>query len=273
MSASLEISTEPKSLSERFQAIRGFSLDLVRTLETEDFVVQTMPDVSPAKWHLAHVSWFFENFLLAPHLPGYRVFHERFDYLFNSYYYQVGKMHRRAERGLLTRPTVAEVLEYRRYVDEHMLRLIEQCGEKCAALITLGLNHEQQHQELMLTDIKHVFSCNPLLPAFHELPEDPDLRAASLKFIAGDAGIQRVGHAGEGFAYDNEGPAHDVLLQPYEIANRPVTNAEYREFIKDGGYHDSVAIRWQRFLRMTGTGHSTGRKILKPNSRWAASVK
>ena len=225
-------------LAARFRAVREFTLALTATLEAEDFVVQSMPDASPAKWHLAHTSWFFENFLLAARVPGYRPFHARFDYLFNSYYYQVGQMHGRAERGLLTRPTVGEVMDYRAHVDEAMLRLIERAGDDSAfaALVTLGLNHEQQHQELLLTDIKHAFSCNPLQPVFRELPAATVNVTPELDFIDGASGIQRIGHDGNGFAYDNEGPAHEVLLQPHALANRLVTNGEYRAFIEDGGY-------------------------------------
>ncbi|HEX7047729.1 MAG TPA: ergothioneine biosynthesis protein EgtB [Gammaproteobacteria bacterium] len=241
------------SLATRFRAVRDFTVELTRTLETEDFVVQSMPEVSPAKWHLAHTSWFFENFLLQPHLADYREFNPHFGYLFNSYYYQVGQMHARTERGLLSRPTVREVMDYRQHVEEHMQRLIESADPAVTALITLGLNHEQQHQELLLTDIKHVFSCNPLKPAFRELPASPLDVTPELHFIDGVRGIQSIGHHGPGFAYDNEGPRHETLLQAHAIANRPVTNGEFRAFIDDGGYDraelwlsDGWAARHQR---------------------------
>ncbi len=224
-----------EGLAARYRAVRNFTVELTRTLETEDFVVQSMPEVSPAKWHLAHTSWFFENFLLRES-AGYREFHPRFGYLFNSYYYQVGQMHARTQRGLLTRPTVRDVMDYRRHVDEHMQRLIESAGEDARALVTLGLNHEQQHQELLLTDVKHVFSCNPLKPAFRELPSSPRNATPELHFIDGAEGIRSIGHQGGGFAYDNEGPRHEALLQPHALANRPVTNGEFRAFIDDGGY-------------------------------------
>lgn len=231
------VPASPAMLASRYRRTRDCTERLTDSLETEDFVIQTMPDVSPAKWHLAHTSWFFENFLLQPRLPGYRVVHERFDYLFNSYYYQVGDMHPRPERGLLSRPTVGEVFEYRRHVDEYMNILIDRHGEEpeVAALVELGINHEQQHQELLLTDIKHVFSKNPLHPAYHDIPESRG-NVPVLRFIEGPQDRQRIGHEGEGFAYDNEGPAHDVILKPYAIANRPVTNREFAEFIADGGY-------------------------------------
>lgn len=230
--------SSPADLAQRYRDVRCFSLDLTRTLEAEDFVVQSMADASPAKWHLAHTSWFFENFLLRERLAGYREFNSQFGFLFNSYYFQVGAMHRRAERGLLTRPTVREVLAYREHVDEHMLRLIEQRhgDAETVDLVTLGMNHEQQHQELLLTDIKHVFSCNPLKPAFREPVHKRRASIAELRFIDGVSGVQEIGHDGEGFFYDNESPRHHTYVQPHAIANRPVTNAEFRAFIEDGGY-------------------------------------
>jgi ergothioneine biosynthesis protein EgtB len=237
MAARPEIPAEPDLLHARYTACRAFSLALTESLATEDFVVQSMPDVSPTKWHLAHTSWFFENFLLQALLPGYRVFDEQYNFLFNSYYYQVGQMHLRAERGLLSRPPVETILEYRRHVDAHMAELIAQRGDEpgTVALITLGIHHEQQHQELMLADIKHVFSKNPLQPVYRTFSDAPS-RVPALSFIEGPADRQYIGHDGAGFAYDNEGPEHEVILQPYAIANRLVTNREYREFIADGGY-------------------------------------
>lgn len=227
------------SLAARFQQARDFTVALTRPLATEDFVVQSMPDVSPAKWHLAHTSWFFENFLLQPHLPGYRVFHPQFGYLFNSYYYQVGQMHRRIERGLLSRPTVEEIFQYREHVDTAMHRLLGDTNDTVAALIELGIHHEQQHQELLLTDIKHVFSCNPLQPAYHAIPADDNSDAGTLRFIDGASGVQVIGTDSAEFHFDNESPAHSVYIAPHAIANRPISNAEYRQFIDDGGYQRS----------------------------------
>jgi ergothioneine biosynthesis protein EgtB len=202
--------------------------------------LQSMPDASPAKWHLAHTSWFFETFLLAPRLPDYRPFHPDYGYLFNSYYQSVGGMHPRPARGLLSRPTVAELLAYRAHVDAHMQRLLAaQSGDAVLdALLTLGLNHEQQHQELLLMDVKHLFSLNPLRPAWRSLPEIPALRAAALKYVPRPAGQVSIGHAGTGFAFDNEMPRHPELVPAHAVAARPVTNAEYREFIRDGGYRE-----------------------------------
>ncbi|HEY4145102.1 ergothioneine biosynthesis protein EgtB [Pinirhizobacter sp.] len=224
-------------LSLRFAAVRARSLSLAAPLSAEDAMVQSMPDCSPAKWHLAHTSWFFEQFLLTPR-PGHRPYDERLNYLFNSYYQSVGAMHARPARGLLTRPSLDEVRDYRAWVDERVARLLDDnaLDDTEHAIVRLGTEHEQQHQELLLTDIKHAFSCNPLLPAYHEAPKPLPRQAVPLTFVAGAEGIVKVGHAGEDFSFDNEGPRHRVLLLPHALANRPVTNAEYLAFIADGGY-------------------------------------
>ena len=229
-----------KSLSARYVRIRDASLSLCAHLTIEDQVVQSMPDVSPTKWHLAHVTWFFERFVLLPHAEGYELFDEQFHYLFNSYYYTAGQMHARPRRGLLTRPTVAEVIEYRQHVDAAVLRRLENDVDRdLAFLVELGLNHEQQHQELMLTDIKHVLSCNPLQPAAHlELVSPTVIEPAPLTFIRGETGIREIGHAGDGFCFDNETPRHETLLHPHAIGSRLVTNGEYREFVRDGAYEN-----------------------------------
>ncbi|HXS88713.1 MAG TPA: ergothioneine biosynthesis protein EgtB [Steroidobacteraceae bacterium] len=226
-------------LAARYSHVRRVSLEICERLQTEDFVVQSMPDASPAKWHLAHTSWFFEQFLLKPLLTGYRAFHPDFEYLFNSYYQSVGRMHARPQRGLLTRPTVEEVLRYREHVDEHMLKLFRARpeDEKLLSVATLGMNHEQQHQELMLTDIKHLFSLNPLLPAYRAGGADESNdSAAPMHFIPFDGGILEIGASGKHFCFDNELPRHRTLVEPYALADRLVTNGEYLEFIRDGGY-------------------------------------
>jgi len=225
-------------LAARYSHIRRVSLEICEPLQTEDFVVQSMPDASPTKWHLAHTSWFFEQFLLKPLLAGYRAFHPDFEYLFNSYYQSVGRMHARPQRGLLTRPTVDEVLRYREHVDEHMQKLLRARpdDEKLLAVGTLGVNHEQQHQELMLTDIKHLFSLNPLLPAYRPGADEPNDAAAPMHFIPFDGGIREIGASGKHFCFDNELPRHRTLVEPYALADRLVTNGEYLEFIRDGGY-------------------------------------
>jgi len=229
-----------ESLPLHYSRVRAQSLSLCDTLAPEDFVVQSMPDVSPTKWHLAHTSWFFERFLLQEHLPDYVPFHDAYDYLFNSYYYTVGQMHRRPERGLLSRPTVREIMNYRRHVDEAMNRLLAGRGEEpdIAFLTTLGLHHEQQHQELILTDIKHVLSRNPVKPPMSdELKTPPRRTPGPMRWIRGLEGEQRIGATGEDFCFDNETPRHAELIHPHELASRLVTNREYLEFIEDGGYH------------------------------------
>jgi len=227
-----------ESHAARYRRIRALTTALCAPLETEDYVVQSMPDASPAKWHLAHTTWFFEQFLLKTHLPAYRPFHPRYEYLFNSYYESVGPMFQRADRGQLTRPTVREVLDYRRHVDEHMLRLIDsrENDERIDKLVTLGLNHEQQHQELLLTDIKHLFSRNPLQPAYRERSSSSSGSAAPLQFRSFDGGVREIGASGKGFCFDNETPRHKVYVQPFALADRPIVNSEYLEFIRDGGY-------------------------------------
>jgi ergothioneine biosynthesis protein EgtB len=246
--ASLLASGRSVSLAQRFADVRTVSVALCAPLETEDYVVQSMPDASPAKWHLAHTTWFFEQFVLLTHLPGYRVFDEQFGFLFNSYYEAVGPRHRRPERGMLTRPTVDEVLAYRQHVDEQVERLLRtrSAHEDLEQLIELGLHHEQQHQELILMDLKHLLSCNPLRPIYrpqlgpHPNPLPPAGEGASRgstpAFHAFPEGIYEVGHAGESFCFDNETPRHRVYLPSFALADRPVTNAEFAEFIRAGGY-------------------------------------
>ena len=228
----------PESMGTTYRCVRDATLALCATLAPEDTVAQSMPDASPAKWHLAHTTWFFEHFLLAHFDPAYRRLHDEWDYLFNSYYQTVGPMHARPQRGLLTRPTLHEVVEYRALVDGAMHELLQRRGgdRELQSRVELGLNHEQQHQELLLTDIQHLFSLNPLQPVFREAAAAPKSEPVPLRFIEGRWGIAEIGHAGDGFAYDNESPRHRELLHPHAIANRCVTNAEFREFIHDGGY-------------------------------------
>ncbi len=198
-----------------------------------------MPDASPIKWHLAHTSWFFETFVLEPHLPGYRAFNPAFRTLFNSYYNAVGDKYPRPQRGLLSRPSRAEVIAYRQHVDIGMralLQLPESAVEAGAALITLGINHEQQHQELMLTDLLHMLSCNPLEPAYVQADANRTGFAPPLTWVEHQAALVEIGHDGHGFAFDNEAPRHRQYLHRYALASRPVTNGEYLAFIADGGY-------------------------------------
>jgi ergothioneine biosynthesis protein EgtB len=224
------------ALVEDFRRVRDATVLLCQPLEDEDYVVQSMPDASPAKWHLAHTSWFFEEFVLRRAVGDYRPYDERFGYLFNSYYNAVGPMHERPNRGLLSRPTVAEVLAYRTHVDEQMQLLLANPAAVPAQTVTLGLHHEQQHQELLLTDIKHLFSCNPLKPVYQSR-EEPAWHAASpLSFVDFPGGLTEIGHGGPGFCFDNEEPRHRWYLQPFQLANRPVTNAEFLQFVRAGGY-------------------------------------
>lgn len=234
--ASLPVQEE--TLSAFYCRIRAVTTALCDPLEPEDLVVQSMPDASPAKWHLAHTSWFFEQFLLKPYLKRYEPFHPKYEYLFNSYYESVGPMHTRADRGLLTRPTASEVFSYREHVDHHMVELIESSVEddRIANIATLGLNHEQQHQELLLTDIKHLFSRNPLLPAYASSAPASAAEVAPLRFLPFEGGIKEVGATGKHFCFDNETPRHRALVEPFALADRLIVNSEYRDFIRDGGY-------------------------------------
>ena len=230
------------TLLEAYQRVRSLTLQLCATLEPEDMVVQSMPDVSPTKWHLAHVTWFFESFVLEHFDSSYSRFHEDYDFLFNSYYHSVGQMHARPKRGLLTRPPLADVLDYRKHVDDAMLALLQSRGseEELHQRVVLGLNHEQQHQELLLTDIKHVFSCNPMYPAVNDALAAPEpVIVGDYAYLDGVSGTQKVGADGNSFCFDNETPCHDALLHPHRIGSRLVTNGEYREFISLGGYKNS----------------------------------
>lgn len=233
------------AFAERFAQVRARSLALAAPLSAEDQCVQSMPDASPTKWHLAHTSWFFEAVVLQPHRPGHRLFDERFLRLFNSYYESLGPRHPRPQRGLLTRPSLQEVHAYREHVDAAMDAFIMEAGaatwDAASPLVELGLHHEQQHQELILTDLLHLLSCNPLLPAYQP-QEALALRLAStapaMQWISRAGAVVDVGHGGDAFAFDNERPRHPVLLQPYRIADRLVTCGEYGQFIADGGYRN-----------------------------------
>jgi ergothioneine biosynthesis protein EgtB len=226
-------------LARRYRVCRGRTDRLCDPLAVEDYQLQSMPDCSPPKWHLAHTTWFFETFVLALHAPGFRPYHPKFGYLFNSYYEAVGDRWPRPSRGLLSRPTVAEVFAYRRSVDDQMLGLLEAASDRTLAaiapLVELGLNHEEQHQELLLTDLKHAFGLNPLRPAYAP-PASASGDSSRLDWTTYPAGLRTVGYDGNGFAFDNEGPRHRVYLNAYQLASRPVTVGEYRTFMEDGGY-------------------------------------
>ena len=224
------------TLAARYAAVRARSVTLIAPLSAEDACVQAMPDTSPAKWHLAHVTWFFETFVLENHEPHFTPFHRAFRALFNSYYNALGEQFPRADRGLLTRPTLDEVLAYRANVDVRMAALIAMADPPLRATIELGLHHEQQHQELLLMDIKYLLSLNPLAPAYRHADAVPSQPGAPLRWRTLAAGIAAVGHQGRGFHFDNETPRHDALLGPYALASRLVTNGEYLDFMDDGGY-------------------------------------
>lgn len=231
--------TTTQLLKDQFQQVRTQSSRLCEPLQKEDFVVQPIEHVSPPKWHLGHTTWFFETFILQPFCPGYSVFNSNYGFVFNSYYESVGKRVVRTNRGNLSRPTVDDVIAYRAHVDEHMLQWLagsDNIPERAATLIELGLHHEQQHQELLVTDIKYILGNNPLLPAYKSGVATTSGGPADTSFSSFDGGIEVIGHQGEGFHFDNEKGVHQVYLHPFAIRNSLVTNAEYIDFIEDGGY-------------------------------------
>lgn len=240
-----------QKLAARYRNVRDFSLQLSEVLSAEDCAIQSMPDVSPTRWHLAHTTWFFETFVLKTR-RGYQSFRPEYEYLYNSYYNTVGEQYPRARRGLLSRPGLDEIIEYRRHVDAAMVEMLE-AGEAeeadVAGVVEVGLNHEQQHQELLLTDIKHVLSCNPLSPVYREGERGAGhSRGGKAGWRGFEEGLYWVGHEGAGFAFDNEGPRHRAFLEGFEIRDRPVTCGEYLEFMKDGGYERPefwLSMGWQ----------------------------
>jgi ergothioneine biosynthesis protein EgtB len=239
--ASDALPSEAARLIRRYRTVRAATEAMAAPLTVEDYVIQTMPDVSPTKWHLGHTSWFFEQFLLQPGgTTDYRPFHDRFAYIFNSYYVTVGDRHCRIKRGTLSRPTVADVYEYRAHVDRAMIRYLAGLDAdglaRIAPLLEIGLNHEQQHQELGFSDIKHVLSCNPLYPTYHNACRTESHPVEPIRWLTVPEGLHEIGHQGEGFGYDNEFPRHKAYLAGCEIADRLVTNGEFLEFVEAGGY-------------------------------------
>lgn len=230
-------------LCELYSGVRQATLALAESLSDADATAQSMPDASPAKWHLAHTSWFFETMLLEPLLPGYAPFDPRYGYLFNSYYDSIGERHPRPARGLLTRPSLDEVCAYRAHVDRGMAALLARdLDSEQRALIELGCHHEQQHQELLLTDILHLFAQNPIHPAYRPpvpLPAQGK-PIEDMTYLSFEGGIAEIGHEGEEFAFDSEGPRHRVLIEPFRLADRPVTNGEWAAFVEGGGYDDPL---------------------------------
>jgi ergothioneine biosynthesis protein EgtB len=236
----VHVSDPAPDLAARYHSVRERTESLCRPLATDDCQVQSAPEVSPPKWHLAHVTWFFETFLLKPYLPGYRPLDERYEQLFNSYYNGVGPQLARDQRHVLSRPTIEEVYRYRAHVDRHMEQLLDTASgrREAAGRIELGLHHEQQHQELLLMDIKRNFFANPIYPAYHEQPREHGRQRERLRWLERAGGVGAIGYEGSGFAFDNEKPQHRVFLEDYQIASRPVTNGEYLEFIEAGGYDE-----------------------------------
>ena len=242
MDARVTVTSSREALISEYQRVRRDTETLCSPLAVDDYQIQSMAQASPPKWHLAHVSWFFEAFVLPRFSPGYKAFNAQFDFLFNSYYDTHGEMHPRPRRGLLSRPTVDEVYRYRAEVDDSMRELVASVDDAqwqaLAVSVILGLNHEEQHQELMLADIKHNFWVNPLKPAYRDDLQVPSGTSRPTRWLECAGGIHQIGHTGEGFAYDNETPRHEVLLRDHRLADRFVTNGEYRDFIEDGGYDD-----------------------------------
>lgn len=231
-------------LEQRYRTVRALTLALAAPLSDADATVQSMPDASPAKWHLAHVTWFFETFVLRDHVPHYRPFDPHYAYLFNSYYEAEGARHARPQRGMLTRPSLDDVRAYRAHVDAALIDALGMLPQAARALVTLGLHHEQQHQELLLTDLLHLFSLNPLEPALFDAPNaTPVDLPGPLHWIEGRRGLVEIGDEGRsGFAFDCEGPRHKTYLNPHALAHRPITNGEWIAFIEDGGYR--TAAHW-----------------------------
>ncbi|WP_207415828.1 ergothioneine biosynthesis protein EgtB [Roseomonas haemaphysalidis] len=227
------------ALTARYHDVRARTDALTAPLSPEDQVVQSMPDASPAKWHRAHTTWFFETFLLLPFLPGYRRVREEYAFLFNSYYEAAGPRHARTMRGMVTRPSCDEVADYRAAVDEAMVALLRNPPSQVPALLELGLQHEEQHQELLLTDILHLLSANPLRPAY-DVAWQPPISTGSSRMLDGPRGVAEIGHGGHGFAFDNEGPRHQTFLSPYRISDSLVTNGEWLAFMSDGGYREPL---------------------------------
>jgi ergothioneine biosynthesis protein EgtB len=265
----------------RFHQIRDFTNSLCANLEPEDCVVQSMPDVSPTKWHLAHTTWFFETFILKKFSPGYRPEIPEYAYLFNSYYNAAGDMHRRDLRGLISRPTVGQAQRYRASIDSHIDNLLSRADEKLLdeiePILILGFHHEQQHQELLVTDIKHVFAQNPLYPVFREAKTEArslaklGSQSSPLDFLDFEETVIAIGHDGRGFAYDNEGPRHRALVHAFSLASRPVTNGEYLAFIEDNGYSRPefwLSLGWMTVNESASGGWQAPLYWTKRDGKW-----
>jgi ergothioneine biosynthesis protein EgtB len=264
--------TLSETLIETYRTVRAETERRAAPLSAEDQCVQSMPDASPAKWHRAHTTWFFEQFVLAEHVPGYRPFHPDYAYLFNSYYVAAGPRHARHARGLLTRPGAAEVAAYRAHVDAAVVRFLEGAPEpvlqRLAPLMEVGFNHEQQHQELMLTDILHAFSCNPIPPAYEAAWRFPQAAAGAGAMAELPEGIHPVGHAEDSFHFDNERPVHRALVGPVRIARGLVTNAEWLEFMAAGGYRTASLWLMDGFATAEREGWAAPGHWIETDGRW-----
>jgi ergothioneine biosynthesis protein EgtB len=281
------------ALALSYRSVRRCTEALCEPLEPDDYVVQSMPDASPVKWHLAHTTWFFETFLLAPHLPGYRPFHPQFQFLFNSYYDGVGPRWPRGQRGLLSRPTVVEVRAYHAYVDEQVDRFLQAAGSEAVAeiatIVLLGLHHEQQHQELIITDLKHAWAANPLHPVYRDArSEGRDARSEGREnpgssslaprpsppplWVSVPAGLAWIGHQGSGFAFDNESPRHRTWLNGFQLASRLVTNAEYLAFVSDGGYRRPELWLSDGWVSRQAQGYSAPLYWVEQDGEWSMTT-
>jgi len=250
---------------EQFKEVRSYTEELCENLETEDFVIQAIEEVSPTKWHLGHTTWFFEAFVLKEHQPGYKEYHPHFNYLFNSYYNGKGDRTARDQRGLMTRPTVKEIFAYRDYVNEAMRQFFEEreIDEKLSELVVLGLNHEQQHQELLITDLKYNLSLNPLHPKVLDKGEYPSSKP--LGWVEMDEGLYEIGFKDQGFSYDNEHSRHKVYLESYQISTSLVTNGEFLDFIENGGYQNHNLWHSEGWDWVNREGHQMPLYWLKQN--------
>lgn len=257
------------SLAHRYLSVRWQSLLICEPLEKEDYVIQSMEDVSPTKWHLAHTTWFFEVFVLARYAEGYQLMDERYPFLFNSYYIQAGDRWSRPHRGILSRPTVDDVLAYRAYVDEAMATyLASDLSDEARSVLEIGLHHEQQHQELMVTDIKHVLSVNPLYPSYHAISRPAPVVAPEMHMVPFEASVAEIGYSGNGFSYDNEGPRHRQFVEAFELASRPATNGEFLAFVEDGGYSSSHLWLSQGWALVQGDNWGRPLYWLKRDDGW-----
>jgi ergothioneine biosynthesis protein EgtB len=259
-----------------YASIRRRTEELCESLERDDFLLQSMPEASPVKWHLAHTTWFFETFVLAPFVANYRVFHPQFGFLFNSYYDAIGDRWPRSKRALLSRPTIDEVFLYRKYVDEQIRQLLEgpetDASQEAFPLLELGLHHEQQHQELIVTDLKHAWSANPLHPVYRKASALDSIQVPDRTWMRFAGGLVEIGHGGTGFSFDNESPRHTTYLRPFLLANRLTTNEEYLAFLADGGYDQPVYWLSDGWAARQTEGWAAPLYWQKHDGRWCAAT-